>query len=74
MRTGMDVLLGQPYGDQVQALALEEFPEDPRDDMRGERVGFQPMKAFTVCCLARIRMWAGVQQAIAVWGRGDYDT
>jgi hypothetical protein len=53
---------GQPFGDDGQPVAGEELGEDPHHYGRGGGVQDQPVQAFTVGGLARIRVRTEVDQ------------
>ncbi|MEO3891315.1 hypothetical protein [Nonomuraea sp. B5E05] len=61
-----DALLGQPFGDQVEALSLNEVLEDPCHVGSRQRVRLQAVKPLSVCRLARVGMRSRIHQAVTV--------
>nr|WP_236667169.1 MULTISPECIES: hypothetical protein [unclassified Nonomuraea] len=61
-----DALLGQPFGDQVEALSLNEVLEDPCHVGSCQRVRLQAVEPLSVGGLARVGMGSRIHQAVTV--------
>ncbi|MEO3874189.1 hypothetical protein ABGB18_35770 [Nonomuraea sp. B12E4] len=61
-----NVLLGQPLGDQIKTLPLNEIPEDPRHMGSRQRVGLQTVKPLAVCRLARVGVRSRIREPVTI--------
>jgi len=66
---GGDVVAGEPFGDREQAPPGEVLGEDPDDDGRGDRVGFEAVQSLAVGGLGRVGVRPGVGEPVPVGGR-----
>ncbi|OJF14759.1 hypothetical protein BG844_07985 [Couchioplanes caeruleus subsp. caeruleus] len=65
-RRGRDAVTGQCLGDSEDPGPGQIHSEDSSDDRRGDGVGLEPVQTLAVGGLARVRVRAGVGEAVAV--------
>nr|WP_250907032.1 hypothetical protein [Nonomuraea sp. NEAU-A123] len=65
-RRTQDPVASEALGDGQQTLASNKLCEDPADNRRSYRVGFQPVEPLSVGSLGRVGMRTGIRKPVTV--------